>query len=127
MNIKMTKEEMYEWNTSEYKRLPRTSYAKYGSFIDNLVAESYQAKRIFVFEIKTIFGKQEHDICSDCKVDFYNPREGECTDDCRCTEGDCLTLHIQNEASEGCDCEHCQDHWRDIGDTLRKQEQEGSL
>jgi len=97
--------------------------AKYERHYD-LSYEIFKAKSKFVYNVKNAFGLQEHDYCSDCGVDLNHPILGECTDDCRCTEWDCRTLHVQNEASEGCDCEHCQDHWRDIADTLRKQEQE---
>ena len=116
---------------AKYERLARVFHKpKYlptpvWAVVDDLFANLYQAKRIFVFENKSILGLQEHDYCSDCGVDFHNPREGECTENCMCEypEGDCRSNHIQ-DADGRCGCEYCIDAVRDHADSLRKAEQE---
>ena len=113
---------------AKYERLPKTKLAKYGKVIDETYYQLIMGKRLFVYTIKSIFGIQEHQICSDCKRDMCHPTKGECTQDCMCSlpEGDCLSNHLADADGE-CGCEYCIDAVRDHADSLRKEAQEKGL
>lgn len=110
---------------AKYERLHKTKLGKYGIVIDESYYQLIMGKRLFVYTIKSIFGLQEHQICSDCKRDMYHPISGECTEDCMCRypEGDCLSNHLADADGE-CGCEYCIDAVRDHADSLRKEAQE---
>lgn len=104
MTLRIAKYERMAKVFHKPKRLPTPIWA----VVDDLAYVLFNTKRTFSFELKNALGLQDHSICSDCGVDFNNPREGECTEDCMCEEMDCRFNHVTS--GERCDCEYCTDH-----------------